>query len=690
MSDRGATLTLRVLAALAVVSALTAVIFVSAEELSDVLLSEGGPFLAFAVFFGILVWLVAPRQPRNAVVWIMAIAAFFTGTYMSAFLAASLMVSDPQVLFDEAIIPAELPTAAAWLLFLVLGPATGALIGMVTLGFLLFPDGHLPSRGWRWVTVLSGAVIAAVTVQIAREYYPGNTLPAYSRTPAWIGGLMFAALVLSLAGLAAKFRVSSGETRQQFKWVFWGAAILTLSLIGILVLEGTDSADAALAVFAVAAFVFVTSYGIAVGRYRLYDIDVVISRTFVYGTLAVFITGVYVFAVVGIGSLLGTEAGESPWLPIGATALVAFAFEPLRARLQRLANRLVYGKRATPYEVLSDFSRRLTSTDENLLPQVARTLAEGTTARAAGVWLQRNGSLERVAVWPEDQETGETGEATGQSDPEFTLPVVHDGESLGALTLSAARGQTLLPSDERLLEQMAAGMGLALRNIRLSEDLRQDVEKLRLSRQRLLTAQDETRRHLERQLHDGAQQRLVALKLKLALTKGKAEISAVPDVALLLEEAASETDQTVESLRDFARGIYPPLLESEGLGAALASQVPKLPIAVTVHTQGVGRHSRALEAAIYFSILEALQNVVKHANAGSAHVALRSGNGVLTFEVSDDGRGFDPDAVDAGSGLANLADRLDTLDGTLEVTSSPGAGTTVLGRVPVQEKGAVQ
>lgn len=532
MSDRAAVMTLRALAALGAINGLMTLFLVSGVEFAEVLLSEGGPFMTFATFFGILVWLVAPRQPRNAVVWSMAIVAFFSGTYMAVSLAASLMVTDPQVFFDEAIIPAELPTAAAWLLFLVWGPATGALMGMVTFGFLLFPDGHLPSRGWRWVALLSSSAIVAVSAQIALEFYPGNTLPADSGTPPWISGLMLAALVLSLAGLAAKFRVSSGETRQQFKWVLWGAAILALSLIGVLLLEGTNSADTALAVFAVAGFVFVTSYGIAVGKYRLYDVDVVISRTFVYGTLAVFITGVYVAAVVGLGSLLGTEVGESPWLPIGATALVAFAFEPLRARLQRLANRIVYGRRATPYETLSDFSRRLTSTDEDLLPRVAQSLAEGTTARAAGVWLKRDDNLERVAVWPEDGADPWTG-ATHET--ELMKPVVHDGESLGALTLWAGRGQTLLPSDERLVAQMAAGMGLALRNIRLSEDLKQDVTKLRLSRQRLLTAQDETRRHLERQLHDGAQQRLVALKLKLALTRRKADVSGVPAVAHLLE-----------------------------------------------------------------------------------------------------------------------------------------------------------
>jgi signal transduction histidine kinase len=256
---------------------------------------------------------------------------------------------------------------------------------------------------------------------------------------------------------------------------------------------------------------------------------------------------------------------------------------------------------------------------------------------------------------------------------------------LGALTLSAARGQVLLPTDERLLGQMASGMGLALRNIRLGEDLRGQVQALRHSRQRLLTVQDETRRLLERQLHDGVQQRLVALKVRLSLARREANESGIEEAADLLARVAEDTDHAIDSLRDFARGIYPPLLEAEGPGAALASQALKLPIEVTVHAAGFGRHSRPVEAAIYFSVLEALQNVVKHAGATSAHVSIRQDDDVVSFEISDDGRGFDEATAVRGSGLANLADRLDALDGSVDITSSPGRGTTIRGTIPSRQ-----
>ncbi|HEX6299714.1 MAG TPA: ATP-binding protein [Acidimicrobiia bacterium] len=669
-------------AALGIVTSAT--IVVTGE--SRLFLTEGGAFALFSVFFAVVVWMVVPQQPRNKVIWIMAATALASGVYQAAWTIA--LTIDPTV-WEDNWVPADVSRSAAWVL-MATPFATGAIVAQLTFGFLLFPDGSLPSPRWRPVGGLAAFATVFITLQIAWSFRPWSTVPIDEGGLANVVGnaVVVLAALLSLVALAGRFRRSRGVTRQQFKWVLWGASVLILSLMTLMIFVATLYADFLLALFALAGAVFVVSYAIAVGKYRLYDIEVVISRTVVYGTLAVFITGVYVAAVLGVGRFLGVDSESSPWLAIGATAVVAFAFEPLRERLQRLANRLVYGKRATPYEVLSDFSRKITATDEELLDQVARSLAEGTTAAAAAVWVKRDGTLDRVAVWPRSRDDPPVRATTDDAtipEADLTKPVIHDGEFLGALTLSAARGQSLVPTDDRLLQQMASGMGLALRNIRLSEDLRGQVEKLRLSRQRLVTVQDETRRHLERQLHDGAQQRLVALKVRLTLTRKRAEAFGVGEVADLLDHVAIETDRAIDSLRDFARGIYPPLLEAEGPAAALTSQTQKLPIQVTVHAAGVNRHQRSVEEAVYFCVLEALQNVVKHAEATSAHVALHETGDSLTFEVSDDGRGFDPTAVKWGSGLANLADRLDALGGTLEVTSAPGKGTLILGRIPSRQ-----
>jgi signal transduction histidine kinase len=262
--------------------------------------------------------------------------------------------------------------------------------------------------------------------------------------------------------------------------------------------------------------------------------------------------------------------------------------------------------------------------------------------------------------------------------------VEYEDEVLGVITLTAARGQPILPGDEMLVEQLASGMGLALRNIRLSDDLRRHVDALTRSRQRLLTAQDEARRHLEIEVRDGPQNRLLDLKREMIDARDDADRQGIAEVTSILDSIIAETEQTVDSLGDFGRGVYPALLETQGPAAAITSKVENLPIAATVHARGVGRHDRTIEATVYFCVLEALQNVVKHAAARSVHVELREDEGSVFFAVTDDGVGFEPRGVVGGSGLANLADRLDTLDGELEVESSPGSGTTIRGRIPLR------
>lgn len=643
--------------------------------------TEAGVFLLFATAFAAIVWLVAPRQPRNAVVWILAASTFGIGLYTGVYALGAISTGDVALLQgDHVFVPAEWPLWFATLLMVAFLVNMGLLFTQLTLGLLLFPDGRLPSPRWRPVAVFS--VVAAVQVAVSTAWLvrPSNTV-GQETDPVSIS-IATLAVVMCAFGLAARFRKSTGIVRQQLKWVLWGAGVLVVGLLLLSLPIATTHQNLALAIFTSAGAVFVGSYGIALGKYRLFDVDVVISRTFVYGTLALFITGVYVAAVVGIGSLIGGGAESNPWLSITATGVVAFAFEPVRERLHRTANRLVYGRSVTPYEVLSDFSRRIVAGDDVLLDQVARSLAEGTTAAAAEVWVWRDGVLGRAAVWPEDSTAVEVAE-DGSPAADLVEPVLHDGEQLGMLTLRAARGQPLLPTDRRLLKQMAAGMGLALRNARLSEDLRFRVEQLQDSRQRLVGVQDETRRHLERRLHDGAQQRLVALKVKLALTRKRAETAGHGDVAAMLDQVTDDTDRAIESLRDFARGIYPPLLEAEGPAVALASQVSRLPLPISLRADGVSRYPRPVEAAVYFCVLEALQNVVKHADASSATVDFSSTVDGLSFEVSDDGKGFSPHLVTWGSGLGNLADRLDALDGTLEVLASPEGGTTVRGTIPV-------
>jgi signal transduction histidine kinase len=226
------------------------------------------------------------------------------------------------------------------------------------------------------------------------------------------------------------------------------------------------------------------------------------------------------------------------------------------------------------------------------------------------------------------------------------------------------------------VRDLASQAGLSLRNVQLVEDLR-------ASQRRIVSAQDAERRRLERNIHDGAQQQLVALTVKMRLARSLASKDTEKAEAMLAQ-METETHTALEDLRDLARGIYPPLLADKGLPAAIESQARKSGLRVSVSPDGVGRYAQEVEAAIYFSVLEGLQNVAKYADASSVEVSLSASNGFVLFDVHDDGQGFDPSRTGYGTGLQGMADRLSALGGSLAVESRPGAGTTISGKVPVQ------
>jgi signal transduction histidine kinase len=303
--------------------------------------------------------------------------------------------------------------------------------------------------------------------------------------------------------------------------------------------------------------------GLAILKYHLYGIDIVINRTLVYGALAAFITAVYVGIVVGIGTLIGSGGQPNLALSIVATAIVAVAFQPVRERLQRIANRLVYGKRATPYEVLSRFSERVAESyaSNEVLPRMARVLAEGTGAVHAGVWLRAGKVVHQAAAWPDNSTLSAPVPLVGDGLPDMpgadrAVAVRHQDELLGGLTVTKRKGESLTPVEEKLLTDLASQAGLVLKNVGLTDQLLQRLEDLRASRQRLVAAQDDERRRLERNLHDGAQQNLVAIKVKLGLAEMLAGSDAGKSRALLLELQA-DADEALETLRSLARGIYP-------------------------------------------------------------------------------------------------------------------------------------
>jgi signal transduction histidine kinase len=644
--------------------------------------------LAFASI-GVVGAFVAAHRPQNPLGWIylgLAVAMiFFSG------------IATDYALYGLVTNPGSLPGArvAEWLGNWMWAPG---FVVLLTFAFLLFPDGHLPSPRWRPVAWVAAVGIVAMSVSFALQTADySDVLGRHVQNPYTTPGLaaifdvgrevaavvFLAGAVLSVASLFVRYRRGSRDEQQQLKWLMF-AAVLLVIWAALPLDKGNGSwTDSVMGLLL--AFVPIAC-GVAILKYRLYDIDVVLNRAVVFGTLAVFITTVYVGIVVGLGALLGQGDRANPGLQIAATAVVALAFQPVRRRVQRIANRLVYGRRATPYEVMADFSHRMAGTlvVGEALPQMAEAAARGVGAEAGRVRLFLPGGGERVVTWPE---------AAPASVPTRAIEVRHLGEPIGEIAVTKAPGDPLRPAEEALLQDLAAQAGLALHNVRLTDELEARLEELavqadqlKTSRQRLVTARDAQRRGLERDIREGPRRQLTAIADGVTAARDLAVED--PDAATAeLDRLSERANDTLEGLRDLARGIFPPLLADKGIVAALDAHIRKVGARATIEASpGLAgqRFDDQTEACVYFCCLQALQNVRRHAGDTAAVVRLSAGPRVLTFEVVDSGEGFDPAATDRGMGLQIMQDRVDALEGELVVTSAPGAGTTVTGQIPAR------
>ena len=593
--------------------------------------------------------------------------------------------------------------------------------------FLLYPTGRLPSRRWRPFAAaglaLTGLTLIGVLVHPRQMALPApggislflpNPLGIRSLGPVLsrvlIGTLAGASAVFvfimggAIVALVVRYRSGSRETRQQIKWIMLiGLAVAVCQAIALLALGVNHGRSSLVVTIAYTVIPVIALFGtpavitLAILKHGLYQIDVIISRAVQYGLLSAVLTGVYVAIVIGIGTLAGYSGGGSG-LSVAAAVAVALLFQPVRKRAQRIANRLVYGERASPYQVLADFAEDMAGQlDPGLaLDRMAAVLAGATGAERVGVWVRVGGELRPQVTWPP--------EAAGPAAPVLlpaaggpgsgglpdlgpasrAVAVRHSGELLGALTVLKPRNEAVTAAEDKLLSQLASQAGLVLRNARLTAELRATIDDLRASRRRLVQAQDAERQRIERNLHDGAQQQLVALRIQLSL------LDAVADDPAGVRETAGQLQTglaaALDDLRALARGIYPPLLADQGLAAAVAAQARRAALPVRVDANGVGRYPRDSEAAVYFCILEALQNTAKYAGASTASVALAAPGGHLEFTVTDDGTGFDvATAARHGTGLQGMTDRIAAVGGTLRIDSAPGQGTAITGRLPAGE-----
>jgi signal transduction histidine kinase len=635
-----------------------------------------GALLGMLVF-GVVGTLIVSRFPGNLLGWAFCgVALAFPLSMVIYLYAYTGLIVDPGSLPG-----ADLVEKLSELLWLISLPLTTVVL------FLLFPNGRVRTAGERRVLRLAGAgtALAATGLLITPRLYgeferfdnPLGVEPALVSDALSAVGFfaILAAIVASFVALIRRFRRSRGDERQQMKWFVTAAALVFAIQLPVFIIE-TDS-DVVPLIANLALLAVPVSVGVAILKYRLYEIDVVIRKSIVYAILVGLILAVWLLVVwLGQSVLVEPLSDHDELLVLGGVVL-GVLFLPLRRLATRIADRLVFRGRATPYEVLRSFADRVggTYSSEDVLPRMARVLAEGTGADRARIWLRVGEELRLGAAWPEQVDPirirlDGTRVASGIDD--YASEVRHQGELLGAMSVSMPANDPMTPARQELVRGLAAQAGLVLRNVRL-------IDELRESRRRIVTSQDDRARALERNIHDGAQQQLVALAVKQRLAASMIEHD--ERVREILEQLQQETTEALENLRDLARGIYPPLLGDKGLEAALVAQARKSPIPIEIHANGIDRSSRDVEAAIYFCVLEALQNVAKYAKAGRAEVRLFASDDTLTFVVEDDGVGFDT-AASSGSGLTNMRDRLDALGGALDVRSSLGRGTTVTGTVP--------
>ena len=630
---------------------------------------------------GLVGGLIASRLPRNAIGWILLAAALVTGFTALPFqyLVHTLLVAKGSLPGVEWV---------AWVGSLVSGITYP---GIVVLIMLFFPDGRLLSPRWRWLiwadagmTALNAVVGVVDPLPIQSPGLP----PVHNVTGlamfngielgplGWVTFFGNVALVLlAVASLVLRLRRARGEVRQQIRWVVYALGVATvlniLLALSTLFLppspEGRIIGNVVSNVLVVLGFgvAVPASIGVAILKYRLYDIDIVINRTFVFGALAVFITAVYVGIVVGIGSLIGSQGQPNLLLSIVATAVVALAFQPVRERVQRLANQLVYGKRATPYEVMADFAERMSETlaPDDVLPRMAEAAARGVGAEAVRVGVLFADGSERVVWWPREY---------AASSPRQRVTINYQDRPVGEIEVYKTPGAPITPAEEKLVGDLAAQAGLVLHNIRLTAELQMRLQEvtaqagtLRASRQRLVTAATEERQRLEETIRGGAEQELARLTLNLTAVNRVIDVDP-QQAASALESLTAEIQRTLDGLRQLAHGIYPPLLRDKGLAVALESRVNRKLGGATIHGDGIGRYQSEVEAAVYFCCIEALD-----AATGGVDIRLREVDHALEFSLTSSAavnlRGHD------------MEDRIDALGGSLTFD-----GDSMSGRVPIR------
>lgn len=558
---------------------------------------------------------------------------------------------------------------------------------------VLFPDGKLPSRRWRVIVwpATAGWGLFILAFALAQrplanafldvEAPPSNPLGILPGNPTLFNiafaGLLAVSIVTGTASVISRWRGSTGEVRQQIKWVVY-AFLLLLATAAVAVADallrqaiGVDlglerAIDVAMGL---SLFGILAGLGMAVLKYRLYDIDLVINRTLVYGALTAIIVTTYVFIVAGLGALLPIE--NDLFLSLGAAGVIAVLFNPLRARLQRAANRLMFGWRDDPYAVLSDLGRLLSSsaTPDATLQTVAETVASALKLPYVAIRLEGRGCFRTRA---------EHGTPAAS---QIELPLVHRNQVVGQLVVAPrSPSEALTPKDRQLLEDIAHQASAVAYAVRLTAELQR-------SRELLVLAREEERRRIRRDLHDGLGPSLASQTFRL-----DAALDLLQDdpqaAAQVLESLKAQNQRLVADIRRLVHGLRPEALDELGLPGALSAHAGQLENANRLHITILTKPDplpalpAAVEVAAYRIALEAITNVVRHAHARACRVELEAEDSRLVLSVSDDGVGLPPE-TGPGVGLTSMHQRAEELGGWIEVAAGQPDGTRVTAVLPM-------
>jgi signal transduction histidine kinase len=566
--------------------------------------------------------------------------------------------------------------AAVWLNQTLIN--AGTVLG--TTMVVLLPDGRFRyQRERRYVAAVSIVIAIPTLVALSNEFvvtsefsFPGlggirnplfvPALEPYGPVFVSLNELAPLAFLWAIALLFTRYRAAAAREQKQVRWVLLAGSVVGLLTTFPVILDALgvigprEHGSSVGAVLSASLVLLPASIVVAVLEPPWIDVDIVIRRSVVYGALSVAILLVYIAVAASVGVAAGAQLGLSVELAVVLTVVIAILFQPARRHLQAVADRWVFGARPTKYEAVADFGVTIEQATEpsELLPRLVETIK--TAAR-----------LTWVTVSLDDGSEATAGSVAGE--PVLRVPLGDGDERVGEIVCGPKAEGRLDDDDIQLVRTLAGQLALAVKNARLAG--------------RIVNAAESERRRIERNIHDGAQQELVALVAKLGMARSAvAQGSLSPEV---IDDLRLDAQQILSDLRELSQGIHPSVLSDGGILEAVEDRCARLPLEVTLKASEGLRERRFgdnIEGAAYFFVTESLANVLKHADATRATVSLAYDDGRLQLRVADDGRGFDADAASDG-GLAGLRDRIRALGGTVTIASRPGHGTRIAASLPV-------